>query len=166
MPHIIEEITLEDIRATKPETIWCSVNTCWWTHRETDLRQRRDSTLPCDPRGGMLMMYEAKQFLAAAEANPAHYGKHGLAAFIAAHNDNCVVSPSDRRNTCLESWQEYNDLLDRAKAEGDGPAWRACAGCGAEITDKDWELCPEHGPQDYCGECGLACGCGKMEATE
>lgn len=113
MPHIIEKTTLEDIRATEPDTIWYSVNTRWWTHRLTDLRERPDSRLPCDPRGGMLMMVDAEAFLSPAEANPAHYGKHGLAAFMAAHNDNCVVSPSDSRSTCLRSWQEYNDLLDQ-----------------------------------------------------
>ena len=116
MAHIRKQTTLGDVRAGKPTTIWYSVNTCWWTHRETDLRQHRESRLPCDPRGGMLMMTEpggAEHFLQAAEDNPEHYGKHGIEAFTAAHNDNCVVSEMDSRNTCLQSWDEYNDLLDR-----------------------------------------------------
>ena len=112
MPQIRGLTTLEDVRSAEPKTIWYSVRTCWWTHRETDLRiHPKGGGLPCDPRGGMLMMSDAKGFLSDAEANPSRYGKHGLAAFMAAHNDNCVVSSSDSRNICLESWQEYNDLL-------------------------------------------------------
>ena len=111
MPYIVEATTLQEIKHAAPETIWYSVHTCWWTHRSTDLRKLPNG-LPCDPRGGVLMMDEGQSFLTSAEANPDHYGKHGLAAFIASHNDNCVVSSDDHRNTCLRSWQEYNDLLD------------------------------------------------------
>ena len=120
MAHIRKQTTLDDVRADKPRTIWYSVNTCWWTHRQVDLRQHpRIGLLPCDPRGGMLMMTEpggAEHFLRDVEKNPKHYGKHGLDAFIAAHNDNCVVSETDAGNTCLQTWDEYNDLLDRQLA--------------------------------------------------
>ena len=68
--------------------------------------------LPCDPHGGVLIMARASDFLTQAEANPGHYGQHGLAVFMAAHNDNCVVSPTDGRNTCMATWPEYNDLLN------------------------------------------------------
>ena len=113
MPYIREKTTLEDIKAEKPKTIWYSVNTCWWTHRQNDLRVHPESGLPCDPRGGMLMMGPAGEFIANAEANPEHYGKHGLDAFIAAHNDNCVVHLQfDHRPTCLATWDEYNKRLD------------------------------------------------------
>ena len=112
MPHIIERTTLEEIKAAAPRTIWWSVSTCWWTHRAEDLYWGDSPTgLPCDPRGGMLMMGDASGFLAHAETNPSFYGSHGLDAFIAAHNDNCVVSLADRRTACLRTWQEYNDLL-------------------------------------------------------
>lgn len=111
MPYIIESITLQEIKDAIPDTIWYSVNTCWWTHRETDLRTLPNG-IPCDPRGGVLMMDDGKSFLTAAEANPAHYGVHGLKTFIASHNDNCIISSDDRRNTCMRSWKEYNDLLD------------------------------------------------------
>ncbi len=111
MPYIIKSITLQEIKDSEPKTIWYSMNTCWWTHRSTDLRTLPNG-LPCDPRGGVLMMAEAEAFIFDAEANPAHYGKHELTAFIAAHNDNCIVSQNDSRNTCLRSWQEYNDILD------------------------------------------------------
>ena len=114
MAYIVETTTLQEIKDAAPETIWTSVLTCWWTHRATDLRTLPNG-LPCDPRGGVLMMDDGQSFLTRAEANPDHYGKHGLAAFIASHNDNCVVSCDDTRNTCLRSWQEYNDLLDHQR---------------------------------------------------
>ena len=62
------------------------------------------------------MMGNARGFIGGAEARPEHYGKHGLAAFMAAHNDNCVVSGQGSRQTCLRTWDEYNDLLDRKEA--------------------------------------------------
>ena len=113
----LEEIERE-IGAEAPgkAIIWYSVNTCWWTHRQTDLREHPSSSLPCDPRGGMLMMTEpggAQAFLDQAKANPGHYGRHGLDAFLAAHNDNCLVSDEEPWPTCLRTWEEYNALLDK-----------------------------------------------------
>ena len=113
MPLIKFITTLEDVKADKPETIWYSFVSCWWTHRQSDLRTLPDNGMPCGPRGGVLMMGPADEFLAAAEANPRAYGKYGLKAFMAAHNDNCVVSESDDRNTCLRTWPEYNGLIER-----------------------------------------------------
>lgn len=111
MAYIRQRISLKGVKADKPETIWYSVNTCWWTHRYTDLRERKNNR-PCDPRGGMLMMMPAAAFLESAEANPDHYGRHGLDAFMAAHADNCVVAEDYPIRTSLETWDEYNDLLD------------------------------------------------------
>ena len=113
MPYIRQRTTLAEIIESEPDTIYYGFNTRWWTHREEDLRTKGRTDLPCDPRGGMLMMAPAREFLGAAMEHPGQYGKHGLDALIAAHNDNCVLSPFDGRSTCLESWQEYNDLLDR-----------------------------------------------------
>ena len=116
MPHIRQQITLAQVIDAEPDTIYYGVNTCWWTHREEDLRAKGgENGLPCDPRGGMLMMAKGRDFLEAAIENRAHYGKYGLDALMAAHNDNCIVAPFDARNTCLETWQEYNDLLDLDK---------------------------------------------------
>ena len=113
MVAIVKVTTLEDIRRANPQKVYYSVNTCWWTHRQTDLRQEPTSGLPCDPRGGMVMERDnVEGFLKAAEENAEAYGRHGLDAFIAAHNDNCVVSPTDLRGTCLRTWDEYNELLD------------------------------------------------------
>ena len=116
MAHIRKMITLEQVKDANPSIIYYGVKTCWWTHRAQDLRVLPNG-LPCDPRGGVLMQGDAKGFLANAERQAPHYGRHGIEAFMAAHNDNCVVSPTDTRPTCLQSWDAYNDLLDRL-AEG------------------------------------------------
>lgn len=117
MAYIHKLTTLEDVRRDAPTTIYYGFRSCWWTHRNEDLRTigNEPGGLPCDPRGGVLMEQDAETFLADAEANPDHYGKHGLEAFISAHNDNCVVSKLDPRNTCLASWDEYNELIDQQR---------------------------------------------------
>lgn len=113
VPYIRERTTLADVIAAEPDTIYYGFHTCWWTHREEDVRIKPKNDLPCDPRGGMLMMTPGSKFLAAAMLNPGQYGKHGLDALMAAHNDNCIVTPFDNREACLETWREYNDLLDQ-----------------------------------------------------
>lgn len=122
MPHIINQTTLQAVKddiARDPDAmIYYGVNTCWWTHRSEDLRRiksfEKNEGLPCDPRGGVLMMAPALDFIENAEQQPEHYGRHGLAAFIAAHNDNCVVDrkADPLRQWCMRSWEEYNALLD------------------------------------------------------
>lgn len=123
MTQIIKKTSLEDIKAENPETVWYSVNSCWWTHRQEDVQTLEDvrpmregdpERMPCDPRGGMLMMGSAADFIANAEADPERYGKHGLDAFIASHNDNCIISRLDPRPYCLSSWGEYNLHIDFA----------------------------------------------------
>ena len=113
MVHIRKQTSLADVKADKPDTIWSSVVGCWWTHRPEDIRNTEPdgSGFPCDPRGGVLVGHPADRFLRIAEFDPDQYGVHGLDAFMAAHNDNCVVSEDDDRNTCLRTWDEYNDAL-------------------------------------------------------
>jgi len=121
MPYIRKVKTIDDIKryvsayaevSGDIAQAYFSVNTCWWTHRSSDLHRHRESGLPCDPRGGMLMQSSLGAFVEAAEDNPDNYGRHGLDAFIAAHNDNCVVSEINPRSACLRAWQDYNNLLD------------------------------------------------------
>ena len=138
---IEQNVTLEQVRATKPKMIWYGAVTCWWTHDPNDLKAatklsgRPDRSgglgpLPTDPRGGVLMeAHDPEKFLRLAEESPEHYGKHGLAAFMGAHHQNCflvevirgtsmIVRDSDRP-WCLETWQEYNDAIDAAlRGEG------------------------------------------------
>ena len=119
MVVIRQHTTLEDVKAAQPETIWYGYNTRWWTHRAEDVfsHDGTHSGMPCDPRGGMLMMGPAADFLAAAEGDPDFFGSHGLDAFIGAHNDNCLVSDADPRSTCLRDWKDYNLILDSQEAE-------------------------------------------------
>ena len=84
-------------------------------HRRQDLRQLcRVRPTSVDPCCGMVMSltsYPEAFLKAAEELDPNAYGQHGLNTCIAAHNDNCIVSPVDHRSTCLRTWAEYNDLL-------------------------------------------------------
>lgn len=112
---IVRRITLEDIRALspKPKMIFYGANTCWWTHDPNHL-SRNTSGLPCDPRGGVLLQTEnVEGFLNAAEEAASRYGKHGLEAFTAAHHLNCRLRENLDHATCLRTWQEYNDVIDR-----------------------------------------------------
>jgi|SRR5690606_2200160 len=113
MAYIRNKISLAAVKKAEPEIIYFGVNTCWWTHDPRHLCTHPENGLPCDPRGGMLMQSDKpSDFFRHAEANPNHYGKHGLKAFMAAHHLNCVVSREDARGTCLATWEEYNNLLD------------------------------------------------------
>lgn len=70
--------------------------------------------LPCDPRGSVLFQTEnVEGFIQTARDKSAHYGKHGIKAFLAAHHLNCVVGLFDLRSTSAATWKEYNDALDR-----------------------------------------------------
>lgn len=115
--EVIEYITLEDVRKAKPAMIFYGADTCWWTHNPAHLCIHPGIGIPCDPRGGVL--YETDNvegFLLAAEEQASHFGKHGIRAFMAAHNQNSVAgleSLEDMRPTCSPDWQDYNDALDR-----------------------------------------------------
>lgn len=105
--------SIEQVLADKPTTIWYGATTCWWTHKEEHLNRHPEAGLPCDPRGGVLFQTnQAEEFLKAAEANAEHYGKHGIKAFLAAHNDNMAVSETIPQPTCFRTWDEYNAILD------------------------------------------------------
>lgn len=112
------EVTLQDVIAAKPTTIYYGANTCWWSHREEDLCKHPECGLPCDPRGGMLFETDdVEGFLKSAQDNADHYGKHGLKTFMSAHHSNMVVSKEDRKSTCFKTWDEYNTVLDRQEEE-------------------------------------------------
>lgn len=108
--------SLDEVRAAMPKMIFYGARTCWWTHDASHLG-RLDGGIPCDPRGGVLFQADdIEAFLKSAEESTAHYGKHGLRAFLAAHHSNCVVSADDPKPTCFESWGDYNRILDEAEA--------------------------------------------------
>ncbi|MEA2175336.1 MAG: hypothetical protein QOD00_2928 [Blastocatellia bacterium] len=80
-------------------------------------RQTMSHQLPCDPRGSVLMETEDVQgFLNQAASNPEYYGKHGLRAFMAAHHSNSQKSLTDLRPWSEETWEAYNEALDRLDA--------------------------------------------------
>jgi hypothetical protein len=111
--EVREKTTLEAIRRERPTMIFYSFITPWWTHRPCDLGVK-DSGLPCGPRGSILLQTDdVEGFLRAAEANPEHYGRHGLRSFIAAHNDNAIRSLEDPRPWEEKGWEPYNEALDR-----------------------------------------------------
>ena len=108
----VPRTTIEHIRADKPEMIYYGAQSCWWTHRDQDLRFHENG-IPCDPTGGVLLQSDNPEyFLAQAEENPEHYGKHGLRAFMASHNDNCQESKNRAYHFVVDGWDEYNRLLD------------------------------------------------------
>lgn len=123
--YYVPTITIAEIRLAKPRMIFYGANTCWWTHDERHLshtkpqdfrvgdRVHKGVSLPCDPRGGMLMQTEdVEGFLNAAEQSADHYGRHGLRAFEASHHLNCRISEHDQRSTCFAGWDDYNRIID------------------------------------------------------
>jgi hypothetical protein len=88
-----------------------AISTCWWCFLAYHPGYKQGS-LPCDPRGSMLMQAPAKRFVENAKQNAEHYGKHGLLAFMAAYHGN-VVTEEFNLPTSLQSWKEYNDLIDK-----------------------------------------------------
>lgn len=92
-----------------------AIHTPWWFIGE-DLPYHKPGMypLPCDPRGSMLLQTENPMlFIESAEANPSHYGRHGLIAFAAAYHGNVLAKPK-MIPTSLDNWDAYNELLDRA----------------------------------------------------
>jgi len=121
---ILHRCTITAVRKARPEKLYYGVTTCWWTHDPRHLSRRRDDGLPCDPRGGVLLeTTNVDEFLQAVEDNPGYYGRHGLAAFMAAHHLNCVVSETNLRPWCSQDWEEYNAALD-AQESADGETHR------------------------------------------
>ena len=94
--------------------VYCAVGTTWWTVRSEHLNSN-EVGLPCDPRGSVLLETAAADFIQRAKDDPAYYGKHGLVAFCAAFHGNLVLD--DIRPWSLPSWDNVNEVIDRAVAE-------------------------------------------------
>lgn len=93
-----------------------AVHTPWWSLYEDIWMPYKSGSLPVDPRGSVLMQGNLAKFWEHAKSNPAHYGKHGIEALVAAFHSNVEVLTADGRGwqpTSLKSWDEYNNLLDR-----------------------------------------------------
>jgi hypothetical protein len=115
---IITKVTLgqlETIARHLPETVICyAMSTCWWCCKD-QLTPQDDAGIPCDPRGSVLMETTLGFYLRDAKASPDHYGKHGLNAFVAGYDGNLLNDKG--KPTSFETWDEYNDLLDRQGVE-------------------------------------------------
>lgn len=113
-PEIIRAVSLEEVIAATPPMIWVGLLTEWWTHREEDLMQNCDG-MACDPMGGIIVPANGLEFIESALEHPDHFGRHGLAAFEAAHHANCVRSldESPLVPACMEHWEDYNKGVDR-----------------------------------------------------
>ena len=65
--------------------------------------------IPMDPTGAPLMQISEKKdiegWVAASEAKPEHFGKHGVDAFMKSHHQNCD-------NNCFKEWAGYNEMID------------------------------------------------------
>jgi hypothetical protein len=115
MTIIDHEFTLVQITqmARSAKMVFYGVRTPWWTFDPDHLYRRLRSGLPCDPRGGVLWQADKPlRFLGEGVADPSHYGKHGIRAFLLAYHG-CVVN--NGRPTCLRTWEEYNDLIDAGR---------------------------------------------------
>ena len=99
--------------------IFQSISTTWWTCDRRHLYHKPGLAFPCDPHDNVLMECDARVFLQGAEADPARYGTHGLNALAAAFHGSLVVAAGDKAGcpTCLESWDQVNEVIDRCTAE-------------------------------------------------
>ena len=105
-------ISITEIRADDPKCIFYSIRTCWWTHRPGDLGRLRETNIPCDPAGGVLLQTDdIDGFFKSARDKPDHYGRHRLRAFMAAHHST-GVGP-------FIGWDAYNNALDSFEPGGE-----------------------------------------------
>lgn len=128
------QITLDEIKGRVRRTgfVCYGMRSCWWAEHTFYALPKQPGDrlpgLPVDPRGGPLMQVDGRstfggerhdplEFIRMAERNPSHYGRHGMAAFIAAYHGN--VLDEHGNPTCLRNWEDYNRLLDGA-APGTG----------------------------------------------
>lgn len=112
----LNRISLEEVKeqATKSGIILYGASSCWWAHTWNSASKLEPSGIPCDPRGGVLFQTEeVAEFFDNAEANSGFYGRHGLAAFMAAHHYNSVANLTARLPWCCSGWEEYNLAVDR-----------------------------------------------------
>lgn len=102
-----ENITWDEIFNSKPEEIFYSASTMWWTHDENDLNDRRDS------RGGVVFVQtDVDKFFGDAKSNESDYGKNGMNTLLAAHHKNSF--DETMKPWCAVSWKYYDEAIDSA----------------------------------------------------
>lgn len=100
------KITIDDVRKAKPEKIYYSIFTKWWTHDPQHVKNDLGDIL--------IETHQVEDYLQEPEKNPDHYGRHGIEAFMAAHHLNCVHSEENPESWAFCAWDEYNDMIDRS----------------------------------------------------
>ena len=111
---LTNRISLETIKALAgvSSRLVYAAQTCWWKVGDP-IYKCSDSSLPCGPRGEMLLETDNPLgFIEQAEKNIQHYGKHGIRAFVAAYHENIVVA-HNCLPTSFNSWDKYNDIIDK-----------------------------------------------------
>jgi hypothetical protein len=122
--HVDRIIGLEEVRRqlvahAKSGAIYYSDKSCWWTHHRGHAMRGTAGVMQCPLGGAIFMEKDWDSWLAAAEDNPAHYGAHGLDAFMAAHHANCRRG-ADGAPFASANWGDYNAALDALIAEEHG----------------------------------------------
>lgn len=126
LAHVRAELNERERRmGPSHATIWLSLETKWWSHDENAGKYRariaekgvqilEPNFLRADPRGFRIV--EApnwRDFLDIAETRPTElFGRFGLAAFMAAHGDNCL-HPFQPIAWAATDWNSYNHALAR-----------------------------------------------------
>lgn len=120
--HIIENITLQDVLDAKPEKIWFSSGTLWWTHDPDHIKHvanylerthKINEDYYMDPSGAPLHeSTKPKEFIKDAKANPDRYGEMGIRAFMATHHANSFQA-EDHTNSmvCSNRYRDYERSL-------------------------------------------------------
>lgn len=125
--HVDRIITLAQIERQlfehgKAGAVYYSNKSCWWTHHRghTWVEVPGQPSVQRCPAGGLIFMErDWEGWLEAAKDNPAHYGRHGLNAFVAAHHANCRRG-GDGKPFASARWGDYNDALDALLEEERG----------------------------------------------
>lgn len=112
MAIILNRVTLQAVRDAFPRTIYYCETGCWWTHVAAQAGRPVDGQHRCPAGHPVVADADVAGFLAAAEAYPGHYGRHGTVALMAAHAENCIADATTRASACLPAWEDYNALLD------------------------------------------------------
>lgn len=114
-----EKVTLADLRelaTRKPEArvVW-STRSCWWCVWDlTPTPYAAEGGIPTDPFGAVLLeCHDLAGFLDRAEADPDHYGKHGLTALMASYHGN--LTTSDGEPVAFTGWIGYNLAIARLR---------------------------------------------------
>lgn len=114
--QIKNNITLEQVIKSNPETIYYSPGSNWWTHDLRDCKIVSGSPDVRDPLGLVLFTAHPKIFFTDRLSNPTQYGFWQLQAFMSAHAKNCFDESGTKQDSSV-FWKPYNDALTKIKTD-------------------------------------------------